>query len=314
MKVKQFFSVGLVYRLLVTLVLSTVFTLLFKALIDIPRPCQIDPLLVLQCPSSYAFPSFHTSTAFSFVFPFLGHFLFPLTFLGALITAGSRIVFDVHTWYDIGGGIAIAGLSFNIAENLFNRHKKTVLHVCEWGRQAIHLGVGVLLVISIFFLGIEPVFMGVLIGTWAGMFLIHLKMIGSGIPVIDGLLNRFERGGVIPGEGSMYFALGILFAMGLLRNQIAAVVCVLLVLSMSDALSTIVGTSIGEHRLPWNSKKTVEGSLAFLGSALCTYIILSSPVTIFIAILGTALESLPMKIDDNLVIPVILSLVFFFFL
>jgi hypothetical protein len=43
------------------------------------------------------------------------------------------------------------------------------------------------------------------------------------------LLDRFKRKGVMPGEGSMYYAFGVLFALGLLRNNSPSAISMILI-------------------------------------------------------------------------------------
>jgi dolichol kinase len=78
----------------------------------------------------------------------------------------------------------------------------------------------------------------VLSGTCVGILIIHLILTGIKLPGIDKLLERLERMGVIPGEGSMYYALGVLFTLGLLRDNSVAAISVILILAIGDSLAT----------------------------------------------------------------------------
>jgi len=238
--------------------------------------------------------------------------IFPLAFGIGVLIGISRVALGVHTWYDIGGGIAIAGLSYNIANTILRRKRTIIYKAHEGGRQTIQATFGLIFSVSIMALGIREVFSLLLVGTCLGIFIVHLKIIELNIPFIDMMLNKFERGGVVPGEGSLYYALGMLFVLGLLRDHTLAAVCVVIIVSVSDALSTYIGKSFGRYVLPWNSTKTIEGSLSFLGSALCTLFILPLPVTIVVVIVGTLVESLPIELNDNITLPVILSMLFYF--
>jgi dolichol kinase len=63
-----------------------------------------------------------------------------------------------------------------------------------------------------------------------------------------------ERRGAIPGEGSMYYALGSLFVQGLLRENANASASVILILVIGDSLSTYIGINYGKTRRPWNNR------------------------------------------------------------
>ncbi len=83
-------------------------------------------------------------------------------------------------------------------------------------------------------------------------------------------------------------------------------------LAISDPLSAIIGIKFGKHKIRPN--KSVEGSLAFfLTSFLCCLLILLSYVdgltgrvvivSLILSLSSTCFELLPIKIDDNLTIP-----------
>ena len=83
-------------------------------------------------------------------------------------------------------------------------------------------------------------------------------------------------------------------------------------LAIADPLSAIVGIKFGKHKVTKN--KSLEGSAAFFTATfICSVIILSgyqgslTGVIIFIslalALLSSILELIPLKIDDNLTIP-----------
>jgi membrane-associated phospholipid phosphatase len=99
---------------------------LLKIFVNIPRLCQINPGLYPTCLPDYAFSSGHVSDAFSFVFPFLGHWLLPCTYFFGLLIGRSRASIGLHSIPDVGGGIAVAGFGYNCAQALIIRNKKTI--------------------------------------------------------------------------------------------------------------------------------------------------------------------------------------------
>ena len=305
-------SIERLQLLIVNLVATATISILLKRIIDIPRPCQLEPNLYTSCLPDYAYPSIHASTAFSFVFSFLGHAFFPLIYVIGLLVSWSRVYQGLHSWFDIGGGIAVAGLGYSIAEAIVIKQKNIIYREDERSRQAIHASMGLLLCSMIWFLGIETTLYFVLLGTCIGILIIHLTLIGINLPGIHKLLDRFERKGVMPGEGSMYYAFGVLFALGLLRSNPASAISVILILALGDGLATYVGKCCGNHKLPWNRNKTVEGSIGFVAGATSALLVLPLPATILIVVLATVVESLPIRLDDNITLPVVTSLLYYF--
>lgn len=76
------------------------------------------------------------------------------------------------------------------------------------------------------------------------------------------------------------------------------------VLTLGDSFANIFGKAFGKTPLPFNGKKTLEGTIcgfvcAFLGSILFV-----NPLKALVAVtVGMLAETLPLQIDDNLIIP-----------
>jgi dolichol kinase len=299
--------------LMITLIATAAISGLLKIIIDMPRPCQIDPTAYAYCLPDRTYPSQHTAVSFSFVYPFLGHVLFPILYGIGLLVGWSRVYEGQHFWLDIGGGIAVAGLGYMIAETVVIRQKNIVLDGDERARQLVHASVGLILCAVIWFVGLEFASYLVLVGTCLGILIVHLVLVGIKFNAIDKLLDKLERRGALPGEGSMYYALGILFALGLLRENAAAAVSVILILAIGDSLSTHLGMNYGKNKLPWNSSKTFEGSVAFAAGSMVAFLILPVNVTLFVILAATLVESFP-QLDDNITVPFVCSIVYYLLL
>ncbi|HWQ19328.1 MAG TPA: hypothetical protein VN455_06070 [Methanotrichaceae archaeon] len=276
-------------------------------ILSIPGPCQVGSIA-----SVHAYPSLAAGSAFSFVFPLLGQVLMPLAFIAALLVSAFSIESGLSSWYDICGGLAVSGLSYSIAEGMILKHKKAVYKEDERPRKVLHAAVGLLFCAMIWILGMDIAALLLLAGTCLGILNIHLVLSGIKIPGTDLMMDKFERGGVLPGEGSLYYALGTLFTTGLLRESPRMAVAVIIMLAIGDSLATIVGVSYGRHHLPWNRRKTFEGSAAFMVGAMCALAVLPSAMTVLIAGFAAVIESLPVKVDDNIMVPVAASLLFYF--
>ena len=106
--------------------------------------------------------------------------------------------------------------------------------------------------------------------------------------------------------GSIFYLVAALVTILLFRKEVA--VCALLVLAISDPLSSLVGRRLGRHPL---FGKSVEGTLAFLGSSLIILMLFSvSPSSaLAVAFVATVTELFtPRFLDDNLTIPIVTGL------
>ena len=178
----------------------------------------------------------------------------------------------------------------------------------EFERQLVHINLGLACLLMLALLGRTGSTLVVSATLIAGMVIMHLKMRGEMIPLVDPLIDRFERLHTVPGYGSLWYNVGVLLSFALLVNE-AQIASALIILAMGDGMSTIIGSMHGTHRLFYNSKKTWEGVLAFA--------VFSAPALLFTGWLGllaivfaALVETLPLKIDDNLAIPLACVVVF----
>ena len=120
-------------------------------------------------------------------------------------------------------------------------------------------------------------------------------------------IEQFEREKNLsnPGIQSLYLLSGVYISY-LLFGKLS--VYGIITLAVGDAFSGIVGYYVGKRRLPYNSKKTLEGTLAFfLSSLLALSVITSFKKAVIISATSALVESLPLKLDDNFTIPIISS-------
>ena len=140
-----------------------------------------------------------------------------------------------------------------------------------------------------------------------GSLLINMTVRNSKIHLVEWFVGEFEREDVrLPGWGSACLATGVLILAAYIREP-SGLAAGLVVLGIGDGLSTLVGRR-GSRRLPWNRKKTVEGTLAFFAGSLAAWIFIG-PLSVLLAVIAALAESLDLGIDDNLVIPVVCTLV-----
>ena len=249
---------------------------------------------------------------YSLVFPLIGYLAFPLFYVAGLLFGWYHISAGLNSWLDLGEAIAIAGLGYAIAEAIIFTQKKAIDRLDETPRKTIHVISNLSACVLIWIFGIQTISYFILIGTYAGILLMHITMSKIKLPGIEQWIKNVGREGENPGEGALYNALGILFAIGILRSDVAAAISVILILALGDGLATFVGTKYGKHKLPWNRNKSLEGTIGFVAGAMCALFIMPVPATIFIAVLAAFIESLPIKVNDNIALPVVTSLLYYF--
>ena len=96
-----------------------------------------------------------------------------------------------------------------------------------------------------------------------------------------------------------------------MRDHPAAAIAVIIILAMGDGLATFMGSSYGRHKLPWNESKTFEGTVGFAAGAMGAFMVLPTVGTLAIVLLSSIIESLPLKVNDNIVLPVAASLMYY---
>lgn len=133
---------------------------------------------------------------------------------------------------------------------------------------------------------------------------------GVHIPFFHLFIDRFERADVrekFPGKGAVYYVIGMILPLLFFEESIAFT-CILIT-CLGDAGSTLVGKNFGTHRIPYNTRKTIEGSLACLVLSISAAATQVPPELAVIAgTTGTLVESLPLRVDDNLTIPLIVGI------
>lgn len=136
----------------------------------------------------------------------------------------------------------------------------------------------------------------------------HYPELLHGAPWVN---DRFFRAEEQVREAAMTpFAIGVLLTILTFPKPIAVIA--IYALGIADPLSAVVGITWGRrHVVP---RKTVEGSLAFFAATAAiagAVLAWTTPVTLgigiaiaaLVAAIGAVCEALPLRIDDNLTIP-----------
>lgn len=312
------------------MLLSFLLAMSLKTILAVPRPCALGAPSLVPCPSDFSLPSAHVAVAAGLALALLGLSTFPLGLLWAALITASRLFLGVHSIADVSAGLALAVFSMALVDRLgfgepilhhSRRWKDTASsrsspHTPLWLRRLLHLFageggysegarksvqalVGLLILLFALLFGPDAAVLPVAWVLSGGLILFHLKSANTGLPIVDLVLEWLERPSAPPGYGALTFFAGVLLALTLLPPPLA--LAMLVVLSLSDAASALVGR-FGSHTLFYNPKKTYIGTLAFVLSSLPVFLIAGMP-GLALALLAAILESLPLGLDDNLVIP-----------
>lgn len=96
-------------------------------------------------------------------------------------------------------------------------------------------------------------------------------------------------------------SLGVILSLILFSRTIACIV--IIIVACADSVATIVGMFYGRVKVPYNRKKSVEGSIAFLVSAfICSIFYLPLGIALIVSLVSCIIETLPIEFD-NISIP-----------
>ncbi len=124
---------------------------------------------------------------------------------------------------------------------------------------------------------------------------------------IDFLERKAEKKLFMRYAGAMYFFLAAAAVIFIFPIEVASIA--IAVLSLGDGFSALVGGMWGRHKLSFNKAKSWEGALAFFIASLAGTMYLTTPwVALMVSLLGTIVELLPIKVDDNLSVPIVVAL------
>lgn len=109
-------------------------------------------------------------------------------------------------------------------------------------------------------------------------------------------------------RGFVYFFIGIIITLYLFQFNMAIANAAILILLFGDSASTLIGRRFGKIKLPFQPRKTLEGSLAFLVVGFLVSLTQLPFIPAFIGALAGTLTEAYSPIDDNVPIPLISAL------
>lgn len=176
----------------------------------------------------------------------------------------------------------------------------------ELNRDLVHLGIGVSLISLLYLVENEAEAYSIILALITLGFLLSNYAVLYRKSRISKFLYSLERDYAKFGIGAVWLALGTLFSLGFIFNKwilLAIMACFLI----GDPLATLFGLRYGKHKLLYNKRKSIEGSLVyFISSSLVGFIFIGF-YSFIIGILGALIESVDIKIDDNLLVPFLLG-------
>ncbi len=286
--------------LLLSVLLSYSVTFTLKNIFKIPRPC----LGKSFCPTSYSFPSGHSTIIFSAITAIFLKFKkkkFLTLYLLALLVAYSRIALNVHTFHDIIGG-ALVGIACSFIIYKFQIKIEKIKFDNLIRRKLFHLSFFVLFSIQNL---IPLVFIQILfLLTTISFFIFEfLRLKGISPTLYNNFISAFilkrEENGFLNEPFLFFFSLTILLFFQ--RNYFLVGSIPLII---GDAFSALVG-KFGKTKIFYNKRKTVEGSLAFFLSTFISFsFIFNLELSFSISLFSAFVESLINGSKyENLVLP-----------
>jgi phytol kinase len=180
----------------------------------------------------------------------------------------------------------------------------------ELRRHAFHMGLGLSFVFLvkagfanwIFFLALLTAGIGV--SYWSTK---------KNIPIISWFLRTFERQGVWPGKGAIFFTAGTFLVVFLFPQDIA--LASIMILTFGDSVAHIFGRFFGKIPHPWNNFKLIEGTMmGFFTGAITAAVFVPFTEAFVASAVAMAIESIELKyrklaVDDNLIVPLVSGIV-----
>lgn len=183
------------------------------------------------------------------------------------------------------------------------------MHKLEFRRQILHILYGFALLFLYHWNFIDN---KILVGMIIGGAITSLMVKREKLSPIKKLLSIFEREHHLlkfPGRGILFFTIGATLTLMLFEKNIAF--AGILILSVGDAVSNIVGRHFGKIATKLNPDKKIEGSLAgILLSVPFAYYFFPNIYAVFAAATVGMFLEIPairifgFEIDDNLLIPI----------
>jgi dolichol kinase len=176
----------------------------------------------------------------------------------------------------------------------------------ELRRRLIHISFGIFLILLLSVWGESgyEYIEGMLLAAFLfGLWVMDQKLKKRKLPVVDYMLEIFERPHALPLYGAFWYGMGVLLILSVVRDLDYARAAIA-ILAVGDGVATLVGRS-GNMRIFYNKNKTFEGTAAFfIASSIAAYIFIGA-AGIVLSLLCSIAESVDWGADDNFIIPLV---------
>jgi len=185
----------------------------------------------------------------------------------------------------------------------------------EAGRKLLHLGLGILLVVTLQAGLLNPIILLALILLGLILSILSKK---HRIPILYFFLKRYEREQEIkqfPGKGLIYYIIGAFIVVSLFPKDIAS--AAIMILALGEPASYTFGIRYGKLKHPFHNTKYLEGLLAgIVAGFIGAFYFVSWQLALAGAFFAMVAESIELRlgraqIDDNIVIPLVSATVIF---
>jgi dolichol kinase len=226
-----------------------------------------------------------------------------LIFNGMIDTYGSSlnvlyVVFGVLYVF----GSYVIGLEF-IAQAMLLGMLNEVDKKLEIKRDIFQLGGGLLIILTFFTLNTglaESILISLIM---LGILVLNLSKIKQST-FVSRMVFSLERRNTAIGLGALWLALGALIGMAFL--VMPYIIVVFAALFVGDSAATITGVTFGGTKLPYNKTKSVIGTTVYFVTAFAISFIAVGWIALPLALVAAAIESLPLKLDDNFTVSIAL--------
>jgi HAD superfamily phosphoserine phosphatase-like hydrolase len=197
-------------------------------------------------------------------------------------------------------------LSLMNSETILNRNLPTKNQVL---RETIHAcGFAVPLLSGI--VGLYPTVLLILLITSLYMLSELLMMERKTLPIVSLITRHAATSEEIYGfrTSPIFFAFGILLTLLFFPRQASG--AAIAAFALGDSTASIFGGMLGRKTLPYNKGKTLEGSLiGFLFAFLAAAFFVNPIAALLGAAVAMLIESMPLPLNDNLLVPLITGFV-----
>ncbi len=290
--------------LLLSLLLAGVLSIALKSIYHEARPCAG----LLECNSDFGFPSSHASVTFAIAFALIGTEMFLPALIFALYASIMRVLTGLHSFPQIVAGAVLGVISAILIRDLLIKNLEKVKQARnESIRQVVHFLSAVFGIALFYVFDFEVAVLILSVVLIAGIVLFSFVQ-SNRLSFLVKRISHLERSGDLIGRGALSLCLGVMFTL-LFSRPLQDAFAVVAILAVADAASTIIGVRFGTRKFSFNSKKSIQGTAAFIvaGFIAGSLFVPMEKAFVLAAVLAVV-EILPLRVDDNLSIPIVGSL------